>query len=537
MVTYSLFFVTLFLKTENMEHTKPIIFVILLYFSICCFPSENSKQDIDVKKLIEVGYSLYEQERYPEALECYTKSLEKATSSNNYKSQIICIGNIGNIFGIYGDYDRSIYYDKMGFNLAKKNNDYPMQIRFACMLVEISCYNEDVKAAESYYKLLVSIPGKWTDSDKYHWTICQAVIAKAKKKYSESIYLYKKAQTFAIDHKMHNKYIVMIYNELGKIYMSLNQTDKALEEYSHAIELAKKIKSYEMISDTYMLFSDAYKKEGKIAWAERCKALAVQISDSLFNKKQFNYAKNKLFEYEEKQNKEKITILNKRINEQNIIIVLISLCVVMLVVFVIVIIIKNKRLHEAHNLLLDKMAELDRQERKTKELRKDLIKKVNNKENDKGGYIPEDTTESTKTEKRTDIGISKEKETELLDKIIAIMEDIDIISKPDFGLNTLVNMLRSNTSYVSWCINDSFGKNFKTLLNEYRVKEACRRLSDTERYGRLTVQAIYEDLGYKSASNFIKAFKMVIGMTPSQYQKIMAERSTSHIKDIAVYGG
>lgn len=513
-----------------MKLTKIITIIILQYFSVCCFPSGSNRQGNAIKELINKGYSLYELERYPEALECYTKSLEEATAYNDYKNQIICIGNIGNIFGIYGDYDRSIYYNKMGFDLAKRHNDCSMQIRFAYMLVEISCYNEDIKAADSYYKLLVSIPGKWTDSDKYHWMVCQAVIAKAKKKYSESIYLYKKAQTFAIDHKMHNKYVVMIYNELGKIYMSQNLNEKAIEEYGQALELAKKIKSYEMISDTYLLFSDAFKKKGNMEWAEKYKVWAVQISDSLFNKKQFNYAKNKLFEYEEKQNKEKITILNKRINEQSIIIALISVCVVMLVVFIIIITVKNKRLHEAHNLLLDKIAEIDRQEKKAKELRKNLIEKVNNEENIRNGTWPsekseENTTENSKNEKRTDIGISQEQETELLDSIMAIMEDIDIICKPDFGMTTLVNLLHSNTSYVSWCINDSLGKNFKTLLNEHRVKEACRRLSDTERYGRLTVQAVYEDLGYKSASNFIKAFKTIVGMTPSQYQKIMTERS------------
>lgn len=471
-----------------MRLIKLVITAILCILPLCCFPLESNKEDSSVKLLTERGYSLYELERYSEALECYTRALDRATQVSDYKSKIISIGNIANIFAIYGDYDRSIYYNRMGYDLALQEKDLEMQIRFACMLVEISCCNDDVKSAEDYYNMLMGIPAKWSMSDKYHCLVCQAVIAKAKKKVSEAIYYYKRAQDFAADHKMHPKYVIMTSHELGKIYLDSGDINQALAEYKKALDISKKINSDEMISETYQLYSAAYKKGNNPVLAEKYKAWAVQISDSIFNKKRFNYAKNKLFEYEDRVKNEKIVGLNKRINEQMIIITLISVILVMLVVFMAIIIVKNKRLHEAHRLLLDKMNDLDRQEKKNKELRKNVL------------------------------------DTNLLDKILTIMEDVDIISRPDFGLNTLVNMLHSNTSYVSWCINDSLGKNFKTLLNEYRIKEACRRLSDTDTYGNMTVQAVYEDLGYKSASNFIKAFKTVVGMTPSQYQRIIKEK-------------
>lgn len=505
-----------------MRTIRLFIAFILCVFSFNCFSSENGKQDNDVQKVTERGFLLYEQERYSEALECYTKALEQATLANDYKRQIVCLGNIGNIFAIYGDYDRSIYYNRMGYNLAYEHKDTGMQTRFACMLVEISCCNDDIKNADAYYKLLMGTAGKWSQGDKYHWMVCQAELAKAKKKYSEAIFYYRQAQDYARDHKMHSKYIITTSHELGNIYLSLNKTEKALEEYAKALQLAQKIKSGEMLSETYQLYSTAYSQMGNPAQAEKYKARAVQLSDSLFNKKRFNYAKNKLFEYEEKVKNNQILVLSERVSTQTTIIALISVIAIMLVVFAAVIFRKNKRLHEAHNLLLDKMSDLDRQEKRNKELRKDIIDTKA-----RIAAIPSEESapeEGAKTEKRTDVGIGEEQEAKLLDSIMAIMEDVETISKPDFSLNTLVNMLHSNTSYVSWCINDSLGKNFKTLLNEYRIKEACRRLSDTTTYERLTVQAVYEDLGYKSASNFIKAFKNVIGMTPSQYQRIIKER-------------
>ena len=70
-------------------------------------------------------------------------------------------------------------------------------------------------------------------------------------------------------------------------------------------------------------------------------------------------------------------------------------------------------------------------------------------------------------------------------------------------------------------INDAYDKNFKTLLNEHRIREACRRMADQEHYVHLTLQAIYEDLGWTSAAGFIQSFRKVNGMTPSMYQKLL----------------
>ena len=77
---------------------------------------------------------------------------------------------------------------------------------------------------------------------------------------------------------------------------------------------------------------------------------------------------------------------------------------------------------------------------------------------------------------------------------------------------------------MSRIINNSYQKNFKTLLNERRIQEACHKLTDRQHYGSYTMQVIYEEVGYKSASSFIRAFKRVYNMTPSEFQKIAAEK-------------
>ena len=119
--------------------------------------------------------------------------------------------------------------------------------------------------------------------------------------------------------------------------------------------------------------------------------------------------------------------------------------------------------------------------------------------------------------------LSKEQVNELVKKIAAVMNDVQKISQPDFSLNLLAREVGSNTAYVSWVINNIYHHNFKAFLNEYRIREACRRMDDHEHYGHITIQALIRDLGYSSYSNFVAAFKKVNGMTPSQHQRLSVE--------------
>lgn len=121
-------------------------------------------------------------------------------------------------------------------------------------------------------------------------------------------------------------------------------------------------------------------------------------------------------------------------------------------------------------------------------------------------------------------GPEREKKQKLLGQINEVLNNVSSISDPEFSLQKLAEAVGSNTKYVSQVINEYYNKNFKTLLNEYRLREATRRLNDQEHYGNMTIQAIYEEVGYKNAVSFIRAFKRMYGITPSEYQKKAAEK-------------
>ena len=109
---------------------------------------------------------------------------------------------------------------------------------------------------------------------------------------------------------------------------------------------------------------------------------------------------------------------------------------------------------------------------------------------------------------------------ELYDKILDIIVMQKKYKDVNYSAKQLAKDLKTNTRYLSAVVNSRFGQNYSSLLNEYRIREACRRLADAEHYGNVTIQAIYEQLGYSSASGFINAFRNVNGMTPSAYMKL-----------------
>lgn len=109
---------------------------------------------------------------------------------------------------------------------------------------------------------------------------------------------------------------------------------------------------------------------------------------------------------------------------------------------------------------------------------------------------------------------------ELLEKIDDVMRSSDEIFRENFSVNRLAELVGSNRTYVSQVINDKRECNFPSLLNEYRIKEACRRLLDTVNYGSYTIESIARSVGYKSRTNFATVFKEITGLTPSAFQKM-----------------
>jgi AraC-like DNA-binding protein len=104
-----------------------------------------------------------------------------------------------------------------------------------------------------------------------------------------------------------------------------------------------------------------------------------------------------------------------------------------------------------------------------------------------------------------------------LQKLKSYMEAEKPFLNPDITLEVLANELNINPRLLSQIINDSFKKNFKSFILEYRIQESMRILAD-QKHSRLTILEILYQVGFNSKSAFNNQFKLYTNLTPLEYR-------------------
>ncbi len=104
-------------------------------------------------------------------------------------------------------------------------------------------------------------------------------------------------------------------------------------------------------------------------------------------------------------------------------------------------------------------------------------------------------------------------------RITDLMEQEKLYLNPSLSLENLAKRSAIKARYISQVLNQSANQNFYDFVNQYRIEESKRLLSDPDDNGRTILKVLY-DVGFNSKSSFNTAFKKYVGMTPKQYQAI-----------------
>ena len=107
----------------------------------------------------------------------------------------------------------------------------------------------------------------------------------------------------------------------------------------------------------------------------------------------------------------------------------------------------------------------------------------------------------------------------------AIIEDLDQImnkekpwTNPKLTLQSLADNMNVSTNHVSQSINENRKLNFFEYVNDFRVEEFKKKISNQQN-NHLTLLGIAYDCGFNSKSSFNYIFKTKTGTTPSAYKK------------------
>jgi AraC-like DNA-binding protein len=110
----------------------------------------------------------------------------------------------------------------------------------------------------------------------------------------------------------------------------------------------------------------------------------------------------------------------------------------------------------------------------------------------------------------------------LLAQLLIEMEERCAYRENGLTIAALAAKLSTSEHALRRLINQRLGyRNFNEFLNRYRLRDACHRLRAPDTRS-LPVLTIALDVGYSSITPFNRAFKEIVGMTPTQFRE--AER-------------
>lgn len=128
---------------------------------------------------------------------------------------------------------------------------------------------------------------------------------------------------------------------------------------------------------------------------------------------------------------------------------------------------------------------------------------------------------SPMSEKYAASSLTNEKKNSLFQRLEKLMQEDAVYKENLLTKERVADLLGTNRTYLSQVINEQTQQNFTQYINNYRINEAIRLLSDPET--DLPLKAVAAEVGFNSMSTFYKIFQNTVGVPPKQYRnKVMS---------------
>lgn len=493
----------------------------------------SSKEKIQLGNILnQIGIIYYSEGNYSNAMTIFleSQSLCEAAKSDSLLADVL--KNIGNIYSSYSDFEKGEECYLKALVLIKDKNHLKLENKILTNLFGVSYFMKDKSDAEKYYQRLIA--NKPVDERQtFDFMVNKGLLFILNKDYNNAKDCFQTSLDYAIKHSLDSlKTIGVANSQIAHVYRLEGKIDSAIMYLRKNEVVANNTNAQDLKVETFKDLYLAYKELGDKSKADQYHESYLNLSDSIFNMNEFNRLKNAQVLYEMNKSNQIINSLIREqdeyeaeISTQRIILAAVFSALSIFLVLSIVVYKQKRKIENAYKDLFLKNKEFINSEYKNKrrildyDLQlKQAWKKISELRQE--GYIHKDEEEAPDAYISKDYLLSTEQRDAIIRNIDGIMDNTKEFCEFDFTLNKLANMIGSNTRYVSFIINDVYGKNFKTYLNEYRIKEAMIRLLDAEVYGSYTIKAIAESVGYRSQTNFIVVFKKITGLPPSVYQKL-----------------
>lgn len=477
---------------------------------------------------------LYHSCNFTESLRLLLSGLKIIEKCGNQKKIAEFYIEMANIYWLSQDQETAKKCYEMGLEFAEEQKDTISMIRLFNLLTGVNCYlKHDVEAKINLQKANKLNRGSLLQENTN--LFYNGLFQLNAQNYDKAAEYFRKSASHARTHNVSLDYECSAYEELYKLYMKTGERDSVRKYLFKCYEILQEIPFVSMLPNCLKSMSDFYKQSSDYRTAYDYICEYQEIMDSVFRYREINNLRNIHTMYEIDKKNSEITILQDRtaekektIQKQSVAIGGMVIGLLGILSVAIYIYRKKQELTFLYRKLFDMNRDISASEQYNRDLRikyerilvekETQIERMEEKLKDVSRPVSEEQQKdgSRKALKKMD----EERKRSLQAAIDEIMENSTEFCSVDFSLDKLAELVHSNNTYVSQIINENYNRTFYSLVNEYRIKEAQRRLLDEKNYGHLTIKAISESVGYKSQTTFIKIFKETTGMTPSMYQKI-----------------
>ena len=517
-------------------HTCLGFFVPLLALLIapqCSLPDQSDEfSRSETLRLYEKAQQAVKNNNYNEMLHDYYLFLRQAQSSpETYSKQLItAYVDIGNLFVAHSDFTSAKTYYEDGYALALTYGSEEEQERYLLGLCQTCLYTGDTLAARNWNRKILELK-KVAMPNRYHfYYLNHATDFLLQNRLDSAKYYYIKDLQLINRYSLNQEEKFNSLMSLCKCYTTQNQIDSALH-YAH---LAYENASYGNVIPLRKLIvmrkmGRLYAQKGDIERASYYQTLSDDLRDSVENMRDYLAIKSEQEQFENAQSKASIIKLStSNMRLQNVL--LLSVGIVLLLAAMVYYVMRQKRKTDMnYRALFERNKELLKIEEEYKQ-RVSQMQHVVSPET--SPEVNLETSTETAPESISEAALpttraSQERDYDeaLWQRIVAVLDTMEELCAPEFGLIRLTSLVESNTTYVSQTVKSATGKNVPTLINDYRIHEVCRRLLDTAHYGKFTLQAIAESVGFTSLSTFNRAFKQCTGLTPAIYRRLSQQAS------------
>ena len=447
---------------------------------------------------------------YSMAFSLFTKVLDLADDSVAYRTH----NNIAGIYIYYNDYDHSREHLTKAYEIGVKQRDWPSVYNTMHNQLDLNWNVDSLQNSSPLIEDFRKLPIEPKDTNYlFIASICDGMESLHHRQFPDAISHFRKAIEMAQGLEYVERHEVPNYMYIAKAYMEMGDYDQALKNLKICEKESQESQSLDMLITTYNYLYLCHLKAGDVKQAHAARYRYMELKDSINNANEYGKIKDMEFLHEANKYEKQLQKLTseKKIRETATWAVggglLLTLFFLFLVVF------QNKKLSERNKDLFKKNVALIDSEEKEERLIQEYLEKIEQYE-----------AKMSESQRYKSSNLTDEDKEMLLGRIRHVMHTPSEFCQDDFTIDKLAALVNSNTKYVSQVINETLGKNFNTYLNEQRINEVCKRLVDTVNNGNKTNEAIAEEVGFKSRSHFIRTFKKITGLTPSQYQRLAREQ-------------